>query len=324
MRGIGTKASGDAAGRKTRLLIVDDEPTVARSIARALEFDGYEARVASGFDEAIVQIDAIDLLLTDMQMPGKTGLDLLLETQRRRPELPVAIMTAFASVENALSAMQQGAYDYLLKPCHTEEIILKVELGLRLSRYEHELKRRNAELERMSWQLAEQNEELERLATTDELTKLANRRSFLARVDDAVAQATRYGHPVALIMLDLDHFKRINDTYGHPRGDAVLVETAERLQRTVREVDLVGRLGGEEIGILLPNTDRDGALELAERIRECISGASYEEVGEVTVSAGVATLQGDASRMIAEADAALYEAKRGGRDRVVAAPRRAA
>lgn len=320
--------SGEAirvdAGRRTRLLIVDDEPTVARSIARALEFSGYETCVASCYAEAIDLVDSIDLLLTDMQMPGPSGLDLLLETQRRRPDVPVAIMTAYASVEDALNAMQHGAYDYLLKPCNTDEIILKVELGLRLSRYEHELRRQNDELLAMSKRLAHQNSELERLATTDDLTKLANRRSFLRRLDEAVASATRYRQPLCLLMLDIDHFKRINDGFGHPRGDAVLVEAAARLRASVREVDLVGRLGGEEIGVLLPNTELDGALELAERIRVRIGREDFEEVGRVTASIGVASLQADAARLIAEADEALYDAKRSGRDRVAFSSVRAA
>lgn len=309
----------------TKLLIADDEVTVARSIARALEFAGYETQVAAGCDEALAMLDdGVDLLLTDMQMPGKNGLALLLEAQRRRPGLPVAIMTAHASVEGAIAAMQRGAYDYLLKPCRTEEIVLKVELGLRLSRYEHDLRRRNEELEEMSAQLAEQNTELERLATTDPLTQLVNRRRFFERLEDAVVTTQRYRHPTALIMIDIDNFKRINDSFGHPRGDAVLVEIAERLQHSVRSLDVVGRLGGEELAVLVPNTERDGALELAERLRHAVCDEPFEEVGTVTISAGVATATGSLSQIVSEADRALYEAKNGGRNCVVFARPRAA
>lgn len=302
----------------TTLLIVDDEPNVRSALSRALELEGFETRTADGYDAALEQLDGVDLLLTDMQMPGRSGLELLLEARRRRPDLPVAIMTAYASVDGALEAMQRGAYDYLLKPCHTDEIILKVNLGLRLSRYEHELRERNEKLEALTKELEEKNAQLERLATTDALTGLVNRRRFLERVDETAAAAVRYQHPAALLMIDIDHFKAVNDTYGHPRGDAVLVEVAERLVSRARNVDVVGRLGGEEFAVLLPNTELDGARELAEGLRVAIASAPFEEVGEVTISIGVTALGGDVPRSMSDADKALYDAKEGGRNQVVA------
>lgn len=313
--GVGTVLQCAAV---TTLLIVDDEPNVRSALARALELEGFETRVADGYEAALALLDGVDLLLTDMQMPDKSGLELLLEARRRRPDLPVAIMTAYASVDGALEAMQRGAYDYLLKPCHTDEIILKVNLGLRLSRYEHELKARNEALEALTRELAEKNVQLERLATTDALTGLFNRRRFLERVDETAAATMRYHHPAALVMIDIDHFKAVNDTYGHPRGDAVLVEVAERLASRARAVDVVGRLGGEEFAVLLPNTSLEGARELAEGLRVAIESAPFEEVGAVTISVGVAPLAGDVPRALVEADRALYEAKNSGRNQVVA------
>jgi diguanylate cyclase (GGDEF)-like protein len=118
-------------------------------------------------------------------------------------------------------------------------------------------------------------------------------------------------------MIDIDHFKRVNDTFGHPRGDAVLVETARRMSARARAADVVGRLGGEELAVLLPSTDLDGAVAFAEGLRSAIADEPYEELGPLTISAGVAAFDGDAERMMAEADAALYRAKQGGRNRVV-------
>jgi diguanylate cyclase (GGDEF)-like protein len=302
----------------SKLLIVDDEPGVRTALQRALVMEGFEVLCASSGEEALGMVDQADLVLTDMSMPRMDGLGLLLEIKRRRPELPVAIMTAYASVDGALVAMQQGAYDYLLKPCQSDEIILKVKLGLKLSRYEHELRARNEELERIKARLEEANAKLERLATTDALTELANRRRFMERLEQEAETASRYGHALAVIMIDIDHFKRVNDTFGHPAGDRVLVEVARIMRERARAADLAARLGGEELAILLPSTSVEGARELAEDVRARIASTAFDEVGRVTASFGVAGLDPTlgVARLLAAADAALYRAKSAGRNRV--------
>ncbi|HEX7128224.1 MAG TPA: sensor domain-containing diguanylate cyclase, partial [Thermodesulfobacteriota bacterium] len=164
------------------------------------------------------------------------------------------------------------------------------------------------------------------LAHTDPLTGLVNRRRFDERLAEEFARARREPGAFSLVLADLDHFKRINDTYGHPAGDAVLRQIARRIEARARASDAVGRLGGEEFGLLLVRAGRAGALAVAERIRQDVRATPVEVPGgltlALTVSLGVATFPddaGDAADLFARADEALYEAKRGGRDRVCAA-----
>jgi diguanylate cyclase (GGDEF)-like protein/PAS domain S-box-containing protein len=164
-----------------------------------------------------------------------------------------------------------------------------------------------------------QQRELERLATTDSLTGLANRHVLQQALEQEVARAQRHRLPLALILLDLDHFKQINDRHGHPVGDMVLREVAQRLDRVMRAGEVLARLGGEEFAWLLPGTDVEGALTAADRGREAISGPAFGAVGRITISAGVGVL-GDAvdgEQLYQLADRALYEAKQHGRDRTV-------
>lgn len=165
-------------------------------------------------------------------------------------------------------------------------------------------------------------ETLARLATTDHLTGLANRRHFLEHMVVAMARHRRHGHPTALLMVDLDHFKHINDGHGHASGDAVLRQFAETMRRVVRNIDSVGRLGGEEFAILLPDTDLDGALDLAQRLRGEVARAPVMADGSeirYTLSAGITLFRAedrDTDAILARADRALYRAKQAGRDRV--------
>lgn len=309
----------------TRLLIVDDEPTILRALELALDIEGFEVVTAASGPEALAKLENIDLVLTDMSMPDVDGLELLREIRRRLPTVPVAIMTAYASVDSALRAMQEGAYDYLLKPCHVDEIILKVKMGLRLGRYEHELQAANRQLEEANRRLAEANARLEEQAMTDSLTGLSNRRRFMQRLREEVAKSRRYHHRLSLLMIDVDHFKQVNDDFGHPLGDRVLRGIAEHLVYRARETDLPARIGGEELAVLLPATHIRGAIELADDLRRRIAAHDFPDVGRVTVSIGVATydpfdesaecdLHGE--RLLANADQALYRAKSLGRNRV--------
>jgi diguanylate cyclase (GGDEF)-like protein len=165
----------------------------------------------------------------------------------------------------------------------------------------------------------------ERLATTDGLTGLTNHRTFQVRLDEQLAQAQRYGKRLSLILCDIDHFKSVNDTYGHPIGDVVLKGVARTLQKEARTTDVVARYGGEEFAVVMPETDAAGALVIAERIRERVKALVFE-TGQgplrVTLSLGLAAVPDDAARkgeLIERADACLYHAKRNGRDRSVSA-----
>ena len=164
-----------------------------------------------------------------------------------------------------------------------------------------------------------QQRELERLATTDSLTGLSNRHVLQEALERELARARRHGLPLALILIDVDHFKQINDLYGHPAGDTVLKEVAQRLDQTIRAGEVLARLGGEEFAWLLPGTDAAGALIAADRARAAISGAAFGELGHLTISAGVGILAdaADLEQLYQLADRALYEAKQHGRDRTV-------
>lgn len=316
----------------TTLLIVDDEPTILNAMEMALEMEGFTVRTAGSAIEAMEKLPGVDLVLTDMSMPDIDGVELLRAIRKRAPTLPVAIMTAYASVESALRAMQEGAYDYLLKPCHVDEIVLKVRLGLRLGRYEHDLRARNEELERMksdleaaNRRLAEANVRLEQQATTDALTGLPNRRRFMERLRQEVAKSRRYHDRLSLLLIDVDHFKRINDTFGHPGGDKVLQEIGAHLMERARETDLPARIGGEEFAVLLPSTKLDGARIIAENLRDRVSQHHFTDAGRVTISIGVAIYDPSDESMLRDqhgerflgvADEALYRAKAAGRNRV--------
>jgi diguanylate cyclase (GGDEF)-like protein/PAS domain S-box-containing protein len=165
----------------------------------------------------------------------------------------------------------------------------------------------------------DQQRELERLARTDSLTGISNRRVLQEALEREVARARRHRLPLALILLDVDHFKQINDLHGHPAGDAVLKEVAQRLDQTIRTGEVLARLGGEEFAWLLPGTDAEGALNAADRAREAISGAPFSQIGRLTISAGVGLLADAAGHehLYELADRALYEAKQRGRDATV-------
>jgi len=169
-------------------------------------------------------------------------------------------------------------------------------------------------------------EQTERLATSDGLTGLANHRTFQARLDEQLALAHRYGKPLSVVLIDVDHFKAVNDTYGHPVGDVVLQGAARILAKEARGTDLVARYGGEEFAVVMPETDLDGARVIAERIRARVSEATFPtELGplRITVSLGVASFPAcgrTKARLVEAADACLYQAKRGGRNRTVCAP----
>ena len=170
-------------------------------------------------------------------------------------------------------------------------------------------------------------EQAERLATTDGLTGLLNRRTFNSLLDRRWREAQRYRRQLSLLLLDIDHFKRVNDTHGHPAGDAVLRGVARLLQKCARETDAVARYGGEELAVVLPETDADGARAIAERIRRTIEAAQHpteQGVLRVTVSIGIATTARSPEELVESADKALYRAKQSGRNRVELARTRAA
>jgi len=235
------------------------------------------------------------------------------------PFIPIILVTARDSTQDKVDGLDAGADDYLTKPVNFPELEARVRSMLRIKRLQDELDQKNRELE-----LA--NKRLRKLSITDGLTELFNHRHIHELLHEEFERTKRSGEPMAVAMMDLDRFKQVNDTYGHPTGDVILYETAEILRQTVREIDMVGRYGGEEFIAILPGTDESEAHRFAERVREAVANHVYhDEANEVrmTLSGGVASFPGPGvdhpDVLIKKADEALYAAKQAGRNRVVRA-----
>jgi diguanylate cyclase (GGDEF)-like protein len=291
------------------VLVVDDSLVIRAVVRLSLEEAGYTVVEA---DSGLAAVDACrrctpDVVLLDIEMPGMDGHEVLamLKVDDDLKDVPVVFLTGRTGVDDLVSGMHGGAHDYLKKPFEPAELLARVGAAANVKRLQDELRRRNVELEHLS--------------RTDLLTGLHNRRHFEDELARAHSAAIRHDEPFAVVLLDIDHFKRVNDTYGHAVGDDVLREFARRLADELRLQDTACRWGGEEFVILLPRTDIIGAAEVAERVRTSIGAAvlSDEYTIRVTVSGGCA--EGPAAsvdEVLREADQQLYRAKNAGRDQI--------
>jgi diguanylate cyclase (GGDEF)-like protein len=314
-----------------KVLVADDDSAIRNLVAEVLKDGGYSVLTAADGEEAlrICQESHPDIVFTDQRMPGRSGLEVLARVRELDPMTHVVIMTSYASLENAIAALKNGAYDYLLKPfedldlitCVAQRAAQNVQLMRDKEQLVASLSEQNAQLERL-------NARLNDLAIKDGLTGLYNHRHAQETIAAAVGVAKLEQRPVAVLFADVDHFKYYNDTYGHQRGDEVLRAIGGVLKQTCRATDLAARWGGEEFVVLLPDTDSKGALAQAERVRAAVEalsdpGKHTQPGGVLSVSIGVASLpehaDGSAS-LLWQADAALYEAKRAGRNTVRVAP----
>ena len=294
------------AGTNTvRILIVEDELLIAQGLARKLGKLGYAVTgtVTSGL-EAIEQAtqEHPDLVMMDIIIQGEMDGIAAAERIYRELDIPVVFVTAYADDETLQSAERAGAYGYVLKPYQEEEVNAAIRLAMRKHR---EVVQLNLE------------------ANTDPLTGGLNRRAWLHLAEREFQRWRRYGDIFSLIMLDIDRFKQINDTYGHGAGDIALATVAAALRDTLRKSDGVGRIGGDEFAILLPNTPIDDAGRLAERLRANVAALQLEAGGgsalQVTLSIGVAAPQPVEQTLqvvLERADQGLYHAKERGRNRV--------
>ena len=310
---------------KVRLLVADDEEAIRGTLSALLGEEGYEVTAVSSAEEAIARLgnDPFPLVLTDIRMGGMTGIELLQEVKRLHPATEVIIMTSYASLETAVLALRSGAYDYLLKPFEDLELVTTavaraVEKGCLVRERDalvEALARKNRELSEINAFLAER-------ANRDGLTGLYNHRYFQEALARETALCVRHGRDLSLIFGDVDHFKKFNDTHGHQAGDTALCKIAEILQKCVRISDIVARYGGEEFVVLLPDTPKEDARVVAERIRAAIEsypfpGGETQPGGKLTISLGLSSFPEDGrepAALIKGADAALYAAKRDGRN----------
>ncbi|MBC7911220.1 MAG: diguanylate cyclase [Pyrinomonadaceae bacterium] len=308
--------------RPALILVADDEPTNRSLIQRRLERAGYQVLTAENGSEAVEKTLASlpDLVILDVMMPIMDGLEACrrIKDDETTRDVPVIFLSARDETEVKVSGLSLGANDYISKPFKAEELLARVDVAMRLKQERDNL-RQSAEEARAHAELAQER------AVTDALTGLLNRYGLQRALAREHAEARRYERPLACLMIDLDDFKKINDTYGHSAGDTALQQVATILTEVVRRSDMVFRYGGEEFLVLLPETDLEGAASLAEKIRESASARHFgdgEHIFKLTLSAGAANLRDDESGndMIARADLALYHAKERGRNRVESAP----
>jgi two-component system chemotaxis response regulator CheY len=302
------------------ILIAEDDAPSRHLLRSILTSWGYAVTVAVDGDEAwniLCEPEHPTLLILDWMMPGIEGTEIVRRLRASEDMYPhyVIIMTSGTS-ENALAlALGAGADDFIAKPFNNVELQARINVGCRMIALHEALAEKLHKLESLT-------KTVSRLARTDELTGLHNRRSFNESVTLALSAARRHGRPLSIISIDLDHFKKVNDTFGHSVGDRVLTEFSNLLKELVRVEDIASRWGGEEFIILLPDTSREEAATLAERIR-----ISFEKQSNctapltVTASFGVAQLQNGENEddLIRRVDNALYAAKHNGRNRVVIA-----
>lgn len=299
-------------------LIIDDSEATRRQLRGRLEHAGVFQRFAFAGDGLQgyrqVRKDPVDLVLCDLDMPGFDGFKFLRmkAADPRLAEIPVILLTGREDVESKIKGLSAGASDYLTKPFNDLELIARVNVHLNLKRLRD--------------QLTEKNQELERIARVDGLTGVANRRFLMEALEAEFVRCRRYRRPFTFIMIDLDHFKRVNDEFGHQVGDEVLEAAAQVMCSTLRINDLVGRYGGEEFAVMLPETAGEGAWAVADRCRRLIETLGIESGGRsvpTTASVGMASVPQVDVHTVADlvrlADGALYEAKHGGRNRVVVA-----
>ncbi len=302
-----------------RILVADDNPTNRLILVRSLEKAGYEVRTADdGFKAVEIATEYLpDLILLDMMMPRQNGLEacIVLKAQAETAAIPVIFVTAVSDVDQVLNAFTAGGCDYITKPFKPEEVLARISVHVRLRQAEEELLRKNKQLEELAGELAA-------LSRIDSLTKLLNRRTW----DEAMVQEherfQRTSNSYSIIMIDVDGFKAYNDSRGHQAGDECLRRMAEAIASTCRQVDSVGRYGGEEFVILAPDTGAEAAVKLAERIRKAIWRLALPHPASitatrVTASLGVAmSAPGSWEDVLKRADDALYVAKKAGRNMV--------
>ncbi len=310
--------------RRRRILIVEDDPDHAELLKDILlERQAFVTHVLDGTSCLTQDFSRFDIILLDQNLPDATGMSLLQEIVSQS-DVPVIMVTSEDNYTVAVEAIQLGAYDYI---CKAGDYLRAIPVVIEKNLEQHRLKRENetlqAELEKRLEESREQNEILQHLSSTDYLTGLYNHRFLQERIEEELSLSIRKQLPVSVIMVDLDHFKRVNDEQGHLFGDRVLREIASTLKKSTRACDTVARYGGEEFLILLPATEVEGAVLIAERALEQIQSLALENEGvpvAITASFGVAGFVpaaiGRREELVAKADRAMYRAKEAGRNQV--------
>ncbi len=296
-----------------KILVVDDDAAMVRMVAETLDGLHYQLETAGDGVEAIekVRADPPDLLILDVMMPRMNGLEVcrIVKSSSDDSFIPIILVTVKGDIDSKVTGLKLGADDYLAKPYNPLELRARVASMLRIKSLQDKINSKR--------------QQLEALSVTDDLTGLFNHRAMQQRLKDEFLRAQRYNDPLSVLMVDIDHFKRVNDEKGHLFGDHVLSELAGVLTETVRETDFVARYGGEEFLVILPHTHFAGCLPVAERVWRGVAEREFSDGNlktRITVSVGVAFFPckdvGEVGQLLSNADQALYQAKREGRNRI--------
>ncbi|MES2965254.1 MAG: diguanylate cyclase [Bdellovibrionota bacterium] len=301
----------NVAREKPKILCIDDESSILAALSRLLSPD-FLVLSATSTDEARDLLDHhrdVAIVMTDHSMPGESGTRFLRYVQTAAPDAVRAILSGRVDVQAMAEAINNAqVHRVILKPWDNEYLKLQMIEAL------------------ASHGVLREKRELERLSITDPVTQVRNHRYFQDHLKIEVERTIRHQRSLSLVMIDIDHFKKYNDTYGHPAGDALLRGTAKRLLDQLRALDTVARYGGEEFALVMPDTSYENAMLVAERVRKSIEKEGFPGPDGtptfVTISLGVATAPkhgGDSAELVKAADAALYTAKRQGRNQSVGA-----
>ncbi len=288
--------------RGSSILIVDDDPEALKLLHYILLEQNYNVETSRNGSEALALVKEIsfDLILLDLHMPGLNGIEIckILKESRQGKEIPIIFISGQSEIYNKVEGFDVGCIDFITKPFDPLELLSRVKTHI------------NLKLER---------DQLKEMALMDGLTKLYNHSFFHDRLSQEISKSKRHNLPLSIIMIDLDDFKLINDTFGHKAGDKALIKTSSTILRIIREEDIAGRYGGEEFAIILPNTEYQAAYKVAEKIRTSIKKIKWtiKDFG-LTVSGGVYTLKNEnVNELIEKVDMLLYKAKDKGKDMIV-------
>jgi two-component system cell cycle response regulator len=288
------------------VLIIEDHPDQRDLLAIVLQREGYKVVTAANGLEALEKLeqDEVHIALSDIMMPKMDGFELInkIRSNSALRHIYIILITARIQEGDRVRGLDLGADDYITKPFSFSELLARVRVGSRVVQYQ---------------------QHLEYQTQIDSLTGLFNRRAFEKKIGEEFERSKRYGHPLSVVILDIDNFKKINDTYGHHGGDAALVRISEILRERSRRSDFPSRFGGEEFVLVLPETDQDSAIQVAKKFHEEIRSCSFGTVDKpfvLTVSMGLTSSTkkeySDWREMVADADCALYQAKNTGKDRI--------
>jgi two-component system cell cycle response regulator len=303
------------------VLLVEDDPISRKILENILLKEGFDVTTVENGRIAmeLFRNRFFPIVLTDWLMPEMEGPDLCRAIRNEKPEgyVYIVLLTSKDSKADIISGLEAGADDYLTKPAHREELVARIKNGLRILELEKSLKKAN--------------EEIRILSITDPLTGTYNRGYLNERLPQEIRRSTRYRHPLSLILSDIDHFKKVNDRFGHLAGDHVLQEFVRCIIGSIRDqIDWTARYGGEEFLVVLPETDFKGAMLLAERLRDACSQRiinHQENPITITASFGVTGFTPETARenisvetLLQQSDTCLYQAKNQGRNRAVGQP----